>query len=91
MLFVTKYKVRGDRSNERTAELMATFGERGPIPGTVSQYNAVDGSFGFVIIDTDDSAALYEATLAYSQWLEFEITPIIAMEDAVPHITASLK
>ena len=91
MLFVTKYKIIGDRTKERTAALMTVFGERGPLPGTVAQYNAVDGSFGFVIIETDDVAGLYDASLAYGEWLELDTTPIMAIEDAVPQIIASLE
>ena len=91
MLFVTKYKIIGDRTKDRTAALMTVFSERGPLPGTVAQYNAVDGSFGFVILDTDDVGALYDASLAYGEWLELETTPIIAIDEAVPHILASLE
>lgn len=90
MLYATKYSVRGDRTKERIGALMAVFGERGEIPGTLAHYTALDGSFGFVIIETDDQAGLYQATLAYQEWLDMEVTPIMAVEDAVPHIVASL-
>ena len=91
MLFVTRYSVTGDRSKERVAELMAVFGERGEIPGTVAHYTALDGRGGFVIIETDAPETLYDATLAYQPWLEMETVPIMKVEDAVPAIIASLE
>ena len=90
MLFATKYSIRGDRSKERTAELMALFGERGEIAGTVAHYTALDGRGGLVIIESDDPNTLYEATLAYQPWLEMSTTPIMKIEDAVPAIIESL-
>jgi len=91
MLYVTRYSIRGERTKERTGALMSVFGERGAIPGTVAHYTAMDGRGGFIIIDSDDQAALYQATLAYQEWLEMETTPIMTIEDAVPHILASLE
>jgi len=90
MLYVTRYSIRGERTKERVGALMSAFGERGEIPGTVTHYTAIDGSGGFVIIDSDDPAALYQTTLAYQEWLELETTPIMTIDDAVPHILASL-
>lgn len=51
----------------------------------------MDGTGGFVIVDSDDPASLYQATLAYQEWLDMETTPIMTIEDAVPHILASLE
>lgn len=91
MLYVTTYSIRGKRTKKRIGALMSAFGERGEIPGTVAHYTALDGSGGIVIIDSDDQAALYQATLAYQEWLEMETTPIMTIEDAVPHLLASLE
>ncbi len=90
MLFVTKYSIRGERTKERIGALMTVFGERGEIPGTVAHYTAVDGSFGLVIQELDDAATGYQATLAYQEWLDLETTPILTVEEAVPHILESL-
>lgn len=91
MLYMTRYSIRGERTKERVGTLMSVFGERGEIPGTVAHYTAMDGSGGFVIIDSDDPAPLYQATLAYQEWLDMETTPIMAIADAVPHILTSLE
>jgi hypothetical protein len=91
MLYITRYSIRGERTKERIGALMSVFGEHGEIPGTVAHYTAVDGSGGLLIIESDDQAVLYQATLAYQEWLEMETTPIMTIEDAVPHILASLE
>ena len=91
MLFATKYTIRGERTKERVGALLAAFSERGELPGTVAHYTALDGSAGLVIIESDDPAALYEATIAYQEWLEFDVTPIMTVEDAVPLLAASLQ
>jgi hypothetical protein len=91
MLYITRYSIRGERTKERIGALMSVFGERGEIPGTVAHYTAIDGTGGYVIVESDDQAALYQATLAYQEWLDLETTPIMAIEDAVPHLLASLE
>ena len=90
MLFETRYSIRGERTKERIGALLTLFGERGEIPGTVAHYSALDGSHGSVIVETDDPASLYQATLAYQEWLDLETTPIMTIEDAVSHILNSL-
>jgi len=91
MLYVTTYSIRGKRTKKRIGALMSVFGERGDIPGTIAHYTALDGTGGYLIIESDDEAALYQATLAYQEWLELETTPIMTIEDAVPHLLASLE
>lgn len=91
MLYVTRYSIRGERTKERIGALMSVFGERGEIPGTIAHYTAMNGRGGFLIIDSDDQASLYQATLAHPQWLDLETTPIMAVEDAVPRILAFLE
>ncbi len=86
MLYVTRYTIRGERTKERIGALMTTFAERGEIPGTIAHYTAMDGSGGFVLVESDDAATLYQATLAYQEWLEMDTTPIMRIEDAgAPH------
>ncbi len=86
MLFVTHYRLIGERSKERTAELMALFAERGEAPGTQHHFVNADGGGGFVIGDESGMARLYEDAVSYSPWLEFETRPIITIGEAVPII-----
>ena len=91
MLIATRYSIRGERTKEKIGALMGVFGERGEIAGTIAHYVALDGRGGLVIVETDDPTVLYHATLAYQEWLELSSTPIMTVEDAVPHIIASLE
>jgi hypothetical protein len=91
MLYVTTYSIRGKRTKKRIGELMSLFGERGEIPGTIAHYTAIDGTGGYLIVESDDEVTLYQATLAYQEWLDLKTTPIMTIEDAVPHLLASLE
>ena len=91
MLIATRYSIRGERTKEKIGALMSVFGERGEIAGTIAHYTALDGRGGLVIIETDDPGVLYQATLAYQEWLDLRSTPIMTVEDAMPHILASLE
>jgi hypothetical protein len=84
MLFQTNYSIVGDRSPERSKGLMALFAERGKNPGEIAHYVHADGSGGTVISDNADINELHDVVLAYSQWMEFEILPILTIEDAAP-------
>ena len=90
MLTLSSYTIIGERSKERTAELMKVFGERGDAPGTIAHYVRADGGGGFVIGDDPSSEQLYEVALAYSEWLDIETIPILRVEDAIPKITEYL-
>ena len=84
MLFQTNYRIVGDRSTERGKELMARFVERGKGPGEIAHYVHANGDGGTVISENTDISELHDVVLAYSAWLEFEIIPILAVDDAVP-------
>ena len=84
VLFQTNYKIVGDRSTERARELMVRFGERGKGPGEIAHYVHANGRGGTVISENTDISELHDAVLAYWPWLEFEIIPILAVDDAVP-------
>jgi hypothetical protein len=84
VLFQTNYTIVGDRSPERAKALMARFGERGKGPGEIAHYVHANGGGGTVISDNADISELHDVVLAYSPWLEFEIIPILTIDDAVP-------
>jgi hypothetical protein len=91
MLFLSEYRLRPGMTKAETASLMAVFGERGAEPGTIAHYVKTDGSGGLVIIDQDDAAAAYASTLAYSEYMEFTVTPLLTIEDAVGPIATYLS
>lgn len=86
MLFGTRYKFIGDRSPDAVKALLAAFGEHGAAPGTIAHYVLGDGRGGLVISDNDSITDAYENILNYQEWLEFEIHPLLTMEDALPSL-----
>ncbi len=86
VLFQTNYRIVGDRSTERGKALMARFGERGAGPGEIAHYVHANGDGGTVISENADISELHDVVLAYSQWMEFEIIPILTIEDAAPNL-----
>ena len=72
-----------DRS--QVGDLMSLFAERGEMAGTVAHY-VYPGGGGIVIVDNDDVTTVYETALAYSEFLDFDIRPILKVDDAVPKI-----
>ena len=90
MLFLSEYRFRPGLTKADTAALMTLFGERGPEPGTIAHYVKADGTGGLVILNEDDPAKAYASTLAYSEYLEFTITPLLTIDDAVGPIATYL-
>jgi hypothetical protein len=86
MLFQTNYRIAGERSPERGKALMARFGERGKGPGEIAHYVHANGDGGTVISENADISELHDVVLAYSPWLDFEIIPILNIDDAVPNL-----
>ncbi len=90
MLFVTTYKIKPYISNEETKELLETFAKAGPGPGTTAHYVAADGSHGVVVADTDDVAGAYGNLQNYTQWVEYDTSVMLPVEEAVPLIMEAL-
>lgn len=91
MLFLSEYRIRPGLTKADTANLMTVFGERGAEPGTIAHYVKADGSGGLVIVEQDDVAVTYASTLAYSEYLEFTITPLLTIDDAVGPIATYMS
>ena len=90
MLFITTYRTKPFLSRDKTKELMDTFAANGPGPGTTADYIAADGSCGVVISDNEDAAAAYAAILPYTPYVEYDSKVMLTIDEAVPHILASL-
>jgi Domain of unknown function (DUF3303) len=90
MIFITTYTLKPYMSPEEGKEMMARFAEVGPGPGTTAHYVAADGSGGLVISDNDDLGATYRNVLEYGEWLSFDSTAVLTVDEAVPHIMDSL-
>ena len=89
MLMATRYTFKGDQSPESVKALLAVFAERGAAEGEIAHYVSADGRGGMIIADVEDQQAGYENALAYQQWMDFQTTPILTIEDAMPAIMAA--
>jgi len=90
MIFLTTYKIKPFLSNEETKKLLEVFAKAGPGPGTTAHYVAADGSHGVVIAETDDVAGAYANLQHYTQWVEYDTTVMLTVEQAVPLIMEAL-
>lgn len=91
MLMATRYTFKGDQSPDSVKALLAVFAERGPGAGEIAHYVSVDGRGGLIIAEVDDSQENYANALAYQQWMDFQSTPILTIEDAMPSILAAFS
>ena len=86
-LYMTVYRYREHLSEEDMRTLAKKFAELGLAPTVIAHYERLDGKGGFMIEDVpEDPERGYELTLRYSPWIEQEVFPITAMEDAFPVI-----
>lgn len=91
MIFITTYKIKPFLGKAETKELMSVFARVGEGPGTIAHYVAVDGSHGIVVAESDDLEPAYANLQNYTQWVEYDTTPVLKVEQAVPHIMAALS
>jgi hypothetical protein len=67
MLFLTRYKFKGDQSPESVKALLAIFGERGAAPGEIAHYVATDVRGGVIITEADSLDEVYENSLHFQR------------------------
>lgn len=91
MILITTYKLKPFLTNEETKQLMDAFAREGAGPGATQHYVAADGSHGVVISETDDVVGGYRNILNYTQWVEYESSVMLRVEDAVPQIMDALS
>ncbi|MBK9180979.1 MAG: DUF3303 family protein [Acidimicrobiales bacterium] len=88
-LYVTAYRFHSDLDREDFEELTKLFAELGSTPGTIAHYMAIGGGRGFVIseaISDDQRAKAFELNVRYARFMEFEVHPVVTIEEAFPVI-----
>jgi hypothetical protein len=79
------YRFRGNLGEEDLRNLTKRFAEVGQPPGVIAHYTRLDGSGGFMLQEQqEDPEAVYENALRYIPWIEIEIAPVAAIEEAFP-------
>jgi len=90
MIFFTTFRVKPFPTKAEAAESMNVSAEKGAGPGATGRYVAAAGSHGVVPNETDDGAAVYRSILKNTQWIESDITTMLTIEQAIPHIMDAL-
>ena len=90
MLFMVEYKMRPNLDAGDSKRLMDIFMTRGPGPGEVAHYVKIDGTGGVTLNEVDDIKQAYETCLAYAEFIEFNVTPALKIEDAVGPMMAQV-
>lgn len=86
-LFMTTYRYRENLDADDLRQLTKKFAEIGAAPNTIAHYTRLDGQGGVVIqSDGGDHAKVFEVTIQYAPWMEFEVTPVTTIEEAFPVI-----
>jgi hypothetical protein len=82
---MTRYTLppNADRSPGHVKALLATFAELGAMDGEIAHYAAANISGGFIISENDSLVDAHERMLRYNEWFNFEITPILTVEEAM--------
>ena len=84
MLFGTRYRFSGPRSDEGTKALMAALAEHGTPAGTIAHYLMADGRGGLVIHESESILDALDNISIPITCLEFETHPMLTLEDALP-------
>ena len=83
MLLLTTYRLKSHLSRADVKRLMDEFGKRGAAPGETAHYVHTDGSGGSIISEVSEIGPSYESLLAYTEYMEFDVTPVLKIDDAV--------
>jgi hypothetical protein len=85
----TRDGLAGDESQPK--RLLDVFSKWTPAaPNILQMVSKVDNSGGLSIVETDDVTNLLRDTSKFSVWLEFNVTPVIDITEAVPVFNEAL-
>ncbi|MGA7418012.1 MAG: DUF3303 family protein [Acidimicrobiales bacterium] len=86
MLFLTTYRTKPFLSKGEQKELLDLFAQHGAAPGTIAHYVSADNSTGWAITEAEDASGGFATVVKYEQYIEFETKPVLAIDDALPHM-----
>src|SRR3954467_15052806 len=86
MKYVIQWKNRDIGTDPaESRKLLTAFGKWTPAASNILQFvSNLDGSGGLSIVETDDPTNVLKDTTKFGPWLEFTVTPVIDITDAVP-------
>ena len=83
MLFGVVYKTRNS-SEEGERRSLQLFTSWQPPFEFKAHYAFADGSGGMGVVEADSGAQILEGTGVWWPWFDFELLPVIPIEEAVP-------
>lgn len=78
----------GDESVGR--RLLDVYSKWTPAASVVQMVSALDGSHGLSIVETDNPTDVLRDTSKFDAWLDFTVTPVVDILDAVPVFNEAL-
>lgn len=80
MLFMAHYRIHDGRTS------LNRFTQWTPPAGFTfkSHYQSVDGRNGFALVEANSTAAIFEAVVTFADTLEFDVHPVIDINEGVP-------
>lgn len=88
-LFMIAYRYRDKLDEDDLRHLTKKFVEFGEGPKPIAHYERLDGQGGFVLREFDqDPEKVYETTIRYAPYMEFDVMPVTTIEDAFPVISS---
>ena len=86
MLFLTTYRVKPYLPRSEVEKLLDLFGKAGAAPGNHRPL-CCGRQFGRMgCRRNEDAVTGYEASLLYSEYIEFDTKPVLTIEDALPSL-----
>jgi hypothetical protein len=71
--------------------LLELFEKHGTAPGTIAHYVAADNSTGWTVIEAESPVEAYATILKYEEYIQFELTPILTIDEALPHLLDAVQ
>jgi hypothetical protein len=85
MLFQISYKGKASGSEAADKRIMQVFSKwRAPAGMEIKGHYARSDNGGFLIVDANSVLPLIESIAVYAVWLDYEVTPIIEISEAIP-------
>jgi hypothetical protein len=84
MLFGVLYRVRAGTTEESQTRSLQLFTQWSPPFEFKAHYARGDGNGGISIVESDSAEAIVEGISPWLPFFEFEVTPVVDIQAAVP-------
>jgi hypothetical protein len=90
--YVIQWKNRDTRGDETLGRrLLDVYSKWTPAAQIVQMVSALDGTSGLSIVETDNPMDVLRDTSKFDTWLEFTVTPVVDILDAVPAFNEAIE